>query len=660
MGDASNGPSPAERGLTQKDLGINKKSPLSPQESKTPFRQFLESEAKRDKTPIFGGEIIRPGAVRVDDPRNPDGSINITASKNRGWLSAINSANGRQDIPDSEKQKNVQEIVNGALAAGVSRDQLGNHLQALGIRTVLRENVVQPQAGGSPQKGAENQVQVDEASITRSMDYINKLADSVLGGRSEPGALQNYVDYAMRNGVPKDRVQALLRAKGIPVSERQDQGPEAKPAFDPQKPIDGKTYNDLTRRFNELRSRLLQQGDRATLGRLNGLPMGRILNGPFPEGDTQEARVAYNQISNILDDIEGGGQPPSTEQSSPLQEPKLEPAEPGERKYTPEQIRELERFGKLYGDLLTTFSETPGITREELMRQLGDYVKENRLAGPNVGRAVGMINRFCQLRDRVRTVREQFSDDRALFEHTFGFTPQGEVKVVMGSVDIAFHTPNPSDRERVFGVGQRGAKSAAGFVVRRTQDTSLAGAAIILEYNNTPDILDHERQHVVNNRLLNIRELGTAQSFNTISEKINAGVNPEMAISDYLDTLRNTRLAGSVDEIIAYARCWAKPDEVKQDLTQHNTSYGERYRGLNSNFEDSLVKSVGEQYRDFIRQKGNEDLGEGYDQIVRDCVDAFQELRSRGYTQEQTVGRLAVIPPQDWKSFVAETKGTST
>lgn len=183
---------------------------------KTPFQQFLDEESARDKTPIVGGEIVTPTAVRVDDPRNPDGGVNFRASQERGWLSAITSANGKRELPDAERGKNVQDIVDAAIAAGVPREQIGKHLQSLGINTVSREQARAAQTTA--------EVGADEPTITRSLDYVNKLAESVLAGRSEPSALQNYVDYSIKNGVPRDRIEAALQARGINVQRKQEIG----------------------------------------------------------------------------------------------------------------------------------------------------------------------------------------------------------------------------------------------------------------------------------------------------------------------------------------------------------------------------------------------------------------------------------------------------
>ena len=269
---------------------------------KTPFQQNLDNESARDRTPIVGGEIIRPTAVRADDPRNADGSLNFKAAQERGWLSAMTAANGKRELPAGERQKNVQDIVNAAIATGVPREKIGQHLTSLGINAVSREQAQSTQT-------AATEARADDPAVTKSLDYVDRLAESVLAGRSQPAALQNYVDYSIKNGVPRDRIEAILSAKGIPITKRPETASEARQKFDPKKPIDGRTYRILSQKFNDVRGRLIREGGRGKLARLEagGRSIGRIMNGPFAGGDTIEARLAYNQISDLLDEIEGTG-----------------------------------------------------------------------------------------------------------------------------------------------------------------------------------------------------------------------------------------------------------------------------------------------------------------------------------------------------------------
>lgn len=192
-----------------------------PEVVKTPWEEFMADSG--DKTKIVGGEIISPTAVRVSNQEKGETYEQVRKEAEiGGWLSAITSAYGKRELPDAERQKNVQDIVDAAMAVGVPREQIGAHLQTLGVATTRREAVQGQGEQAQVAQPTSTEVRADEATITKSLDYVNKLAGSVLAGRSGPSALQNYVDYSIRNGVSRDQIEAVLRARGINVQRKRD------------------------------------------------------------------------------------------------------------------------------------------------------------------------------------------------------------------------------------------------------------------------------------------------------------------------------------------------------------------------------------------------------------------------------------------------------
>jgi len=127
-----------------------RQSALSAMETVTPGvsdRADLEQLAKLDfgsdikEPPTIGGEIISPTAIRV-------GEASAQPAEARGLLSAITRAYGKQEIPVADRQKNVQEIVDAALKAGMPKETIGAHLKSLGINTVAREQTAGNEAVG--------------------------------------------------------------------------------------------------------------------------------------------------------------------------------------------------------------------------------------------------------------------------------------------------------------------------------------------------------------------------------------------------------------------------------------------------------------------------------------------------------------------------------
>lgn len=145
--------------------------------------------------PIVGGEIISPTAVRVDDPRNPDGSVNFRASQERGYLSAITGAYGKKDLAEAERQRNVQDIVDAAIKFGIPREQIGAHLQSLGINTVAREqpgntvNTSRAETGTLPEPPYEQlarQIPIDLNKPIRPEELFPPVGGNMFGDSDTP------------------------------------------------------------------------------------------------------------------------------------------------------------------------------------------------------------------------------------------------------------------------------------------------------------------------------------------------------------------------------------------------------------------------------------------------------------------------------------------
>lgn len=88
-----------------------------------------------DKTPIVGGEIVSPTAIKVDELDNPN------EAKNDGWISAITRANSAEGLTLDEKRGNVQEIVDKAKESGVPLETIKAQLDTLGIGVAQAEEI---------------------------------------------------------------------------------------------------------------------------------------------------------------------------------------------------------------------------------------------------------------------------------------------------------------------------------------------------------------------------------------------------------------------------------------------------------------------------------------------------------------------------------------
>jgi hypothetical protein len=181
---------------------------------------FSQLAGVEDDAPIFGNQIISPSAVRVDDPRNPDGSISYKAAEQRGWLSAINRANA-EEVPDSQKGANIQEIATAAIAAGVPKEMLLGHLQALGINAISQDQAAaQPVSDTvtSETTAAPLNEERVHAYLTEMLGQIPKVKE----GSLTQSQFQAFITEAKAAGVPVDRIKSTLEAQGINVVPPQE------------------------------------------------------------------------------------------------------------------------------------------------------------------------------------------------------------------------------------------------------------------------------------------------------------------------------------------------------------------------------------------------------------------------------------------------------
>lgn len=205
---------------------------------KTPFEQFLNDEAVGDKTPIVGGEIISSTATRAGETSNHP-------AQERGWLSAITSAYGKQEVSISDRQKNVQEIVNAAMAAGVPKEKIGGHLKSLGITAVSHEQVATQSATGTTSSESSQQT-LSEDRIKAYLSGISLQIPKVKEGSLTQSQLQAVINEAKVAGVPVDRIKSALEAQGVnvvPAQESKDQQSTPKAT---EQPVQEKTKPETT------------------------------------------------------------------------------------------------------------------------------------------------------------------------------------------------------------------------------------------------------------------------------------------------------------------------------------------------------------------------------------------------------------------------------
>lgn len=238
---------------------------------------FAKAGEDSGEPQIVGGELITPTAIRA-------GETSSTPARERGWLTAITRVYGREGVAGDERQVNVQAIIDGAVAAGVSKEVIKGHLLSLGVTVVNKENIVgksEESRGDEPRGVPLSESQIG-AYLTEMTLQIPKVRQGWLG---QP-EFQAFIDEAKRAGVPKERIKAILEQNQVPVTELVQ--PEEKIDIDYQV-VGTNTANEL-RISQEVAENAVN--DFLKRGEFSGLPKGQVKSG-------QEAIVGFFEYNGV-------------------------------------------------------------------------------------------------------------------------------------------------------------------------------------------------------------------------------------------------------------------------------------------------------------------------------------------------------------------------
>ncbi|MBU0979008.1 MAG: hypothetical protein ABIJ03_03120 [Patescibacteria group bacterium] len=146
-----------------------------------------------DDSEIVNGQIVSPGNVKI-------GETSAQPAKERAWLKAISEANDA-NLPDTERGRRVQEVLDRALANGVPKEVIHQRLDELGIQWKPKTETGVAEAG--------------ETHLAK----INRQIEEMKAGRLSQGDFQTSINKAKLAGVPVDQIRGVLEKAGIKITE---------------------------------------------------------------------------------------------------------------------------------------------------------------------------------------------------------------------------------------------------------------------------------------------------------------------------------------------------------------------------------------------------------------------------------------------------------
>jgi hypothetical protein len=322
--------------------------------------------------------------------------------------------------------------------------------------------------------------------------------------------------------------------------------------------------------------------------------------------------------------------------------------------YTPERAEmDINLFGKV--------DDNSEISRDELLDTLKSD-QPNFFASKENSEFIGdRLDKVIERRNAVKGVFEKYETPEKLYEGLFGQLPKGEVQFVGGPLSIDFVCFDKGDFDYVLeGSYAKGnpptvREEAGGVIVNNCKEAELKSAVTCIKsqdllagipntefhLSGTEDVIQHERQHVINKLILDEKTKKLMDEFKSPDEFFNNTAELSEGefmkqCKEYLITFREMALELiAKDELSAYLKEGLTVDKVNEKLSTGfygNSKYWEEFvsRAIPESFSPERKENI-----EFI----NRIVFRKYDSAVLELLESAQSLEKLGYERN----KLAMI-----------------
>ena len=351
----------------------------------------------------------------------------------------------------------------------------------------------------------------------------------------------------------------------------------------------------------------------------------------------------------------------------------------------------------------------PDMTREEFVQRYAERAAAYSATPEQKKIAEEIFMRYQQKHQAVESVREKYPDDKVLFAALFGVEPKGDIEVIKGPMTLYLRLHHAEDYALAYsGASLKNtplvtpemtekAKNTGGCMLAQVLLPELSRCVMLENAQGKPfdestkAIYHHEEQHAINqlfdwkkqrdifaeeyryslksagNAMRAAMNMSAAEGDNASPhlmeiEKVKAEEKLENALVQYFRTSREHLAEGQLkakDEILAYAKDGRSFHEVFKSLTRKRSENGLYDYLADSNFDskkileyaglDEATASAYVQKVDAIKERV---FGPEYHVLLREAMDAYEELRTEGYKEEAIRAILMEEPLGKWKKVV--------
>lgn len=353
--------------------------------------------------------------------------------------------------------------------------------------------------------------------------------------------------------------------------------------------------------------------------------------------------------------------------------------------------KQKEGIAELQIKLEKQIRENPDVSVTDLLKTVGQKAPEHRLSTRQIGI---FLNVFCDYREKHRAVelyREQYKDDKQLFEACFGHSPKGKIEIIKGPMTLYFRCHNEEDYALIysqkFGLDEKieehdiqKANMSGGFHISSANIPKLKG--IITAENSKGHLFDerarevfiHEEQHAIKELFEEGKFRGNYFSLFAIEDF--SKEESQKALEDYLRDRKDTFGERAKDEILAYLKGERmSPNEILNTLLRKKEKgglydyYKEWYEKYGEEEKNKIIerlkerktltrikKILGQGPDKFIDKTMNKILVREYHQDISRAMIVIRRLQGRGFSNEKIIKLLITEPLGDWLKVVRRLK----
>lgn len=283
----------------------------------------------------------------------------------------------------------------------------------------------------------------------------------------------------------------------------------------------------------------------------------------------------------------------------------------------------------------------PNIRWHNLVYSIRSFGRRYGFSESMLKRMIDRAGQYDERHQLINNIQTQRPEKMDLCEYLTGYRPQGEFTLTFGPASIEIHCQNDDDYAAIFGVGKERALQTGGVYLGLRK-----GVPVIALRKEDPQIVVHERQHVLNSILFlppsGYPGVPTLENMQTA-----IGQKDKPLVDFYLNELMGSYFMAAKNEIVAYFvdGRWKNKTIVSCLTDKNNGLYDYSYAIRSAIERDPNIATE-------FKRRVEDVLVRAYDNTIVKALGVLEVLTLSGYNRKDAVELLDNVPLNQWTNSI--------